>query len=55
MSKNANIPLNGVQPVLLEKTLYGFNPVRDAYIPVQFLRKAALIKYAGLVNKEFVV
>lgn len=57
VNKNAEnkIPLNGIQKIRIEKTLVGYNPQRDSYIPVEFVRKAALIKYAGMPQRDFVI
>ena len=53
-NSDVNIQLNGIEPVRLEKTLMGYNPARDSYIPVDFRRRAALIQFAGLPDKRFV-
>ena len=53
-NSDVNIQLNGIQAVRLEKTLRGYNPARDSYIAVDFRRRAALIKFAGLPDKKFV-
>ena len=53
-NSDVNIQLNDIQAVRLEKTLRGYNPTRDNYIPVDFRRRAALIQFAGLPDKKFV-
>lgn len=57
VNKNSNteIALNCISPVRVEMTLWGYNPVRDSYIPVDFRRKAALIQFAGLQDKKFII
>lgn len=53
-NSDVNIQLNGIQAVRLEKTLRGYNPARDSFIPRDFRRRAALIQFAGLPDKKFV-
>ena len=48
------IKINRVTKVHLQDILYGYNPVRDSWVPEKILQNSAMIPLVGLKNKSFI-